>query len=73
MTNTIARKVLTPVGLNEIRQRLTDDGVVYPLQVFDDNVFMENGYAEKYKTFRREIHKRTLSSVCNTQCKKGPD
>ena len=63
---------LTPVSLNDIWQRFTNDGFVCPLQVFDDNVFQENKYVEKYEEFRKQckIQRKVPLLINNTQCKK---
>ena len=64
-------KPLHPICLDEVRQKFMQDGVVYPLHVFEGNTFVDNGYVDKYKEFRRKCQnkKRTTSSLCNDQCR----
>ena len=64
-------KPLHPICLDEVCQKFMQDGVVYPLQVFKGNTFVDNGYVYNYKEFRRKCQKqkRTTSSLSNDQCR----
>ena len=43
-----------PISLGDIRQKFKHDGVLYPLQVFEANNFIDKNYATKYKEFRKK-------------------
>ena len=62
MTDNTNMVSLSPssVPLNQIREKFTKDGFVFPLQIFPDNSFHEKGYADKYKEFRKkcEVERR---------------
>ena len=54
------------VPLNHIREKFTKDGFVFPLQIFSDNSFLEKGYANKYKEFRKKCEMERLIPITPT-------
>ena len=68
MTININMVSLSPssVPLNQIRENFTKDGFVFPLQIFPDNSFLEKGYAEKYKEFRKKCEVERLIPITLT-------
>ena len=55
------------VPLNQIREQFTKDGFVFPLQIFPDNLFIEKGYADKYKEFRKKCEVQRLIPITPTE------
>ena len=61
---------VSPVESEGIRKKFVRDGFVYPLQVFDNNLFLEKGYLEKYQEFRKKCEiPRTRPEIPGTECK----
>ena len=68
MTDNINMVSLSPssVPLNQVREKFTKDGFVFPLQMFPDNSFLEKGYADKYKDFRKKCEVERLIPITPT-------
>ena len=61
---------ISPVSVEDIHSRFVRNGFVYPLQVFDDNFFIEQGYIERYKEFRKKCEvKRPTPAIGENRCK----
>ena len=69
MTDNINMVSLSPssVPLNQVREKFTKDGFVFPLQIFPDNSFLEKGYADKYKDFRKKCEVERLIPITPTE------
>ena len=50
---------LVPICLSDVRLNFVNDGVVFPLQLFEGNNFHENNYPAKYQEFRNKTKKNT--------------
>ena len=68
MTDNINMVSLSPssVPLNQVREKFTKDGFVFPLQIFPDSSFLEKGYADKYKDFRKKCEVERLIPITPT-------
>ena len=53
----------------EIRSKYLKDGVVFPLKVFNDNLFTKSKCVEKYQEFRKNCEiDRTVSAIDDSNC-----
>ena len=53
-----------------IRNKYLKDGVVFPLKVFDDNIFEELKCIDKYQEFRKNCEiSRTVPNIEGNCCK----
>ena len=60
---------LVPICLSDVRLKFVNDGVVFPLQLFEGNKFHENNYPAKYQEFRNKCDTAdvTISDVCSSK------
>ena len=49
----------------KMRAKYLKDGVVFPIKVFDDNLFTNLNCVEKYQEFRKTVHKPWLQWLFN--------
>ena len=54
---------ISSANMDENYAKFKEDGFIYPLQVFEDNLFNEKGYFKKYKEFRQSCENQLISPL----------